>query len=190
MRTEALEGGFSDAPVQAAHAFRAALEAMARPGTIRKAHGATPPAPLSPAAGTLLLALCDAETPLYLAGAADCSAVRDWVTFHTGAPLTRAEDAVFALGRWEDLLPLNRFALGEPAYPDRSATLIVEMDEILAEGTRLTGPGIRSEAFLSLPETAAFRQNGTLFPLGLDFFFCAGGALAALPRSTKIAEDS
>ncbi|SDK43973.1 phosphonate C-P lyase system protein PhnH [Aliiruegeria lutimaris] len=188
MRPEALEGDFTDAPVQAARAFRAALEAMARPGTLHQVTGARPPAPLSPAAGALLLTLCDGETPLHLAGATDCDAVRDWVTFHAGAPLVPAEEARFALGRWEALQPLARFALGEPSYPDRSATLIVEMDVLSASGARLTGPGIRSEAFLPLPEREAFKRNSRLFPLGLDFFFCAGSTLAALPRSTKIGE--
>lgn len=190
MRPDALEGGFSDAPIQAARAFRAALEAMARPGTIHEARGATPPAPLSAAAGTLLLTLCDAETPLHLAGTTDCAPVRDWVTFHTGAPLVDAGAAHFALGAWDDLQPLERFSPGLPAYPDRSATLIVEMTALEPTGVRLTGPGIRFETFLSLPEQAAFRRNAARFPLGLDFFFCAGSRLAALPRSTRIGEET
>ena len=51
--------------------------------------------------------LCDRTTPLHLAGGHDCAAVRDWVTFHTGAPLVAPEAAAFALGRWDDLTPLE-----------------------------------------------------------------------------------
>ena len=91
MNSMALQGGFADAAVQSAHGFRASLEAMARPGSIQTVAGATPPAPLSDAAGALLLTLCDGTTPVHLAGAHDCAAVRDWITFHCGAPLVSAD---------------------------------------------------------------------------------------------------
>lgn len=186
MLTQSLTGGFTDAPVESARAFRAILEAMARPGTIHHVAGATPPAPLSPAAGVALLTLTDPTTPLHLAGAADCAELRDWVAFHVGAPLVAAEDAVFAVGTWADLQPVDRFAIGQPDYPDRSATLIVETDRLDAEGPRLTGPGIRDAARLSLPETEAFRANRALFPLGWDCILTCGDRLAALPRSTRV----
>ncbi len=186
MTPDALLGGFADAPMQSAHAFRASLEALARPGTLHDLTGATPPAPLSVAAGVLLLTLCDGTTPVHLAGAHDCAAVRDWITFHCGSPLVAAEVAVFAVGFWDALQPVTRFAIGQPDYPDRSATLIVEMAELTAEGPRLTGPGIKTAAHLSLPETAAFAANRALFPLGFDCFFTAGAQVAGLPRSTKV----
>ncbi len=184
-----LTGGFADPSTQSAHAFRALLEAMARPGRILAVEGARPPAPLSVAAGVALLTLTDATTPLHLAGAADCEALRGWIGFHTGAPLVAAEQVQFAIGTWDALHPLGRFCIGEPSYPDRSATLIVEMDRLEPEGARLTGPGIETEARLSLPETAAFRANRALFPLGFDCILTCGARLAALPRST-IVEDA
>ncbi|RFP88065.1 phosphonate C-P lyase system protein PhnH [Rhodobacteraceae bacterium 63075] len=186
MQAEALEGGFSDPARQAAASFRGVMEAMARPGTLHALEGAQPPAPVSPAAGAVILTLCDADTPLHLAGAADCSAMRDWVSFHTGAPLVAAADCAFALGPWEALLPLDRFAHGTSRYPDRSATLIVEHPALAALGARLRGPGIRTEAQLSLPDPDAFRANNALFPRGLDFFFTDGSHVAALPRSTEV----
>lgn len=186
MDTQALTGGFSEAPADAARAFRAALEAMARPGRIETLAGATPPAPLSVAAGTLLLTLADAETPVYLAPSHDTPALRDWLTFHTGAPLTEPGEAAFAAGTWATLQPLDAFRIGVSEYPDRSATLIVEMESLEQTGARLTGPGIKEEAALGLPDIAAFQRNALLFPLGLDFYFTAGDRLAALPRTTKV----
>lgn len=186
MLTQSLTGGFADAPVDSAQAFRAILDAMARPGTIHRVEGAAPPAPLSPAAGVALLTLADPTTPLHLAGAADCEAVRGWVAFHIGAPLVTAEDADFALGTWDDMHSASRFRIGQPDYPDRSTTLIVEMDRLDADGPRLTGPGIRDTTRLSLPETAAFRANRALFPMGWDCIFTCGDRLAALPRSTRV----
>lgn len=186
MIPEALLGGFADAPVQAAHGFRALLEALAQPGNIRTLSGALPPAPLSVAAGVLLLTLCDGTTPVHLGGAYDCAALRDWITFHCGAALVPAEQAAFAVGDWAAFQPLNRFAIGQPDYPDRACTLIVEMAELAASGTRLTGPGIATQARLSLPEVAAFQANRAQFPLGFDTFFTCGDRVAGLPRSTIV----
>ena len=188
MIPDALIGGFTDAPVQASHAFRAALHALSRPGQIETLHGASAPAPLSSAAATLAMTLFDGTTPVHLAGAHSSPALRDWITFHTGAPLVDAHAASFAIGTWAALQPISRFAIGLPDYPDRAATLIVEMPTLAAEGTRLTGPGIETEAFLSLPETAAFTANRALFPLGFDCFFTAGAQVAGLPRSTIVEE--
>ncbi|MBC2836865.1 phosphonate C-P lyase system protein PhnH [Paragemmobacter straminiformis] len=186
MTHDALTGGFSDAPTQSARAFRAILDALSRPGTIVTVTGATPPAPLSQAAGLVLLTLADGTTPVHLAGAADTPAVRDWITFHTGAPLVAAAQATFALGTWDALAPHDRFAIGTPEYPDRAATLIVELPSLSSRGPQLSGPGIRDRATLSLPETAAFKANHALFPLGFDCILTAGNRLAGLPRSTKV----
>lgn len=183
---DALSGGFAEAPVQSARAFREILEAMARPGTIRRVTGAQPPAPLSVAAGVALLVVADPTTPVHLAGAADCPAVRDWVAFHIGAPLVLAEEAEFAVGTWDALQPVSRFRIGQPDYPDRSATLIVECDRLVNHGPALTGPGIAAATWLNLPETAAFRANRALFPLGFDTLFTAGDRIAGLPRSTRV----
>ena len=164
MTMQYLDGGFSDPPRQAAYAFRGAIQALSRPGRIETLAGATPPAPCSPAAGALILTLCDGTTPVHLAPSHDTEALRSWAA----------------------LQPLDRFAIGTPEYPDRSATLIVEMDTLSASGARLTGPGIETEASLSLPETAAFQRNRAQFPLGFDCFFTCAERVAGLPRSTRV----
>lgn len=186
MQATALAGGFDNPAIGSAHAFRSVMEAMARPGTIQSIQGAEPPAPLSIAAGTILLTLCDTDTPVYLAGKADTDDVRKWLAFHTGAPLVGPSHAMFAVGDWDALMPLNVFPIGTSEYPDRSTTLIVECPTLEAKGAELKGPGIKAQAALSLPETKAFQANRALFPLGLDFIFTCGGQLAALPRSTEV----
>ena len=186
MQAETLVGGFGNPAVHSARAFRSVMEAMARPGTLHDIGGAIPPVPLSPAAGCVLLTLCDTDTPVYLAGAADCDAVRAWLAFHTGAPLSGPSHCAFAVGRWEDLLPLTAYPVGTPEYPDRSATLIVDCPALSGTGAALRGPGIKSQSALSLPETAAFQANHTLFPLGLDFILTCDDHVAALPRSTEV----
>ena len=186
MEDAMLEGGFAAPATDAARAFRAVMEAMARPGTIHEVTGAAPPAPLSVAAGVALLTLCDTDTPLHLAGPFDCDAVRAWIAFHTGAPLTGPGAAMFALGRWADLGPLSAYPAGTSDYPDRSATLIVESAVLEARGARLSGPGIRENAALSLPETGAFRATAALYPMGLVFLFTCGGRIAALASSPRV----
>ena len=189
MRPEAFTGGFDAAPIQSSRAFRALLEAMARPGTIWHVEGVTPPAPLSIAAGIALLTLADGTTPVHLAGVVACEAVRDWITFHAGAPICVAEEATFAVGDWQALHPLDRFSIGTPDYPDRSTTLIVELPKLEADGPLLRGPGIRETIRLSLPETAAFRANRALFPQGFDCILTCGNRLAGLPRSTSVGDN-
>ena len=186
MDATALTGGFADAPIDAARAFRAALQAMARPGSIHSVAGANPPGPLSAAAGVLLLTLADPETPLALLGDHDCQSVRDWVTFQCGAPFCAPAEAALAVGCWNALRPLDAYPIGTAEYPDRSTTLIVEMDALTANGARLTGPGIEQVAHLSAPDVTALQRNATLFPQGLDFFLCSGDRLAARPRTTRV----
>lgn len=187
MQAQSLTGGFADAPRNAAQAFRVALDVMARPGNISEISGATPPAPMSVAAGTLLLTLCDPETPVWLAPSLNQIEIQDWLRFHTGAPIVESRaQAVFAAGTWAELLPITEFAIGTPQYPDRSATLIVEVETLAPDGATLRGPGIQTTATLGLPTLGAFQDNAALFPLGLDFFFTAGSQVAALPRTTKL----
>lgn len=186
MPHDTLTGGFSQAPQQSARAFRALMNALGRPGQIQQITGATGPAPLSVAAATTLLTLCDGETPIHLAGDQDTDAIRQWIAFHIGSPIATRSEAMFALGTWQALTPITDFSIGTPEYPDRSATLIVEMDALSNSGPTLRGPGIQTTAQLSLPEIAAFQQNRTLFPMGVDCYFTAGSCIAALPRAIKV----
>ena len=185
MQVNVLEGGFEDAPIDAAKAFRAVMTSMARPGVIGRVGGAHPPAPLSVAAGVVLLTLCDPDTPVYLGKSHDNTAVRNWIAFHTGAPIVDAAAAMFAVGVWADL-PRDSFRVGTAEYPDRSATLIVEVDALDNAGATLRGPGIKDSTQLSLPDPAVFQDNAAQFPLGLDFMFTCVDRLAGLPRTTRV----
>lgn len=185
MLPDSLEGGFADPAIGAAHAFRAALTALSNPGTVQTAQPVHPPAPMGQAAGALLLTLCDPDTPIWLGPSCATDPLRAWIAFHTGAPLTERAHAAFAFGTWADMLPLEDFAIGSPEYPDRSATLVVEVPDL---GTQhgLTGPGIATETRLTVPDPDALRANAALFPLGLDLFLTCNDRFAGLPRTTRI----
>ncbi|MFV0293258.1 MAG: phosphonate C-P lyase system protein PhnH [Paracoccus sp. (in: a-proteobacteria)] len=181
-----LSGGFTDAAIESAIAFRAILKVTARPGRVERLSSHHGSAPISNAAAAVLLVLADRTTPLYLAGDHDNPALRQWIAFYSGAPIVPAESATFALGSWSALMPLDRFAIGTPEYPDRSAMLIVDRHNFDAPPVELRGPGIKGRAMLALPEREAFMANHARFPLGWDAIFCGENQLAALPRSTEV----
>jgi alpha-D-ribose 1-methylphosphonate 5-triphosphate synthase subunit PhnH len=193
-----LEPGFADAVTQSQSVFRIAMQGMARPGNILDiTPDLKPPLPLDPTAAALLLTLCDFETPVWLDGAlADTPGVAEFVRFHTGARLVDApgEAAYAVISDARRILPLASFAQGTPEYPDRSATLILQVAELHVSGWTLEGPGVHGEQRFSaspLPDDflRQVRVNRGQFPCGVDMFFTTGFALAALPRSTRLAES-
>ncbi|MGM0585802.1 MAG: phosphonate C-P lyase system protein PhnH [Pseudomonadota bacterium] len=191
----ALTGGFENAPVQAAVAFRALLEVMSRPGRIETVRGAAPPAPLPPAAGALALTLCDGETPVWLAPDLRRAEVEDWLRFHCGAPITREPAAAaFAFGPPGALDEAAAdFPVGTPEYPDRSATLVALVGGFEGAAVTVTGPGVRETETLALgadaPAVVALcAGNAALFPQGRDLFLVAGERVAGLPRTARLEE--
>jgi len=192
----AFEGGFTEPVFGAQSAFRLLMDAMANPGRIvdlgAEVRG---PAPLDNAAATVLATLADYDTPVWFEDdAAGEAAV--WLGFHTGAPRvfdpSACAFAVLSAGS-----PVDGWALlpaGTASYPDRSATLILPV-AALRGGTPLVlrGPGIETEARLApagLPTgfVAAMALNRAAFPLGFDLVLVCGSEVAALPRTTRIAE--
>jgi alpha-D-ribose 1-methylphosphonate 5-triphosphate synthase subunit PhnH len=104
------------------------------------------------------------------------------------------EEAAYAVIADPVRMPsLAFFAQGTPEYPDRSATLILQVRDMLAEGWKLEGPGIAGHVLFSarplLADFAAQAQaNRARFPCGVDIFFATGTGIAALPRSTHLTE--
>ncbi len=188
-----IHAAFADASRESQQVFRAVMNAMARPGSIIDVDaGFAPPAPLNATAAAVLLTLADFETPLWLDTTDD--AARQFLRFHTGARLIDDPTAAaFALLTDPAGAPaLNTFALGTPDYPDRSATLIIQV-EAFGRDWRLTGPGIDGETrFSAAPLPADFvaqwRDNNARFPQGVDIILAGRGQIAALPRSTEITE--
>jgi alpha-D-ribose 1-methylphosphonate 5-triphosphate synthase subunit PhnH len=189
--------GFRDPVRQSQSVFRAAMQAMSRPGEIVKIQpGITPPPPLSASSAALLLTLCDFETPVWLdPELADTVGVRDFLSFHTGARIVAASaDAAFAVVSDGKRMPaIASFAQGTQEYPDRSTTLIIGVRTLGTGRWKLTGPGIRDHATVSaepLPADFAgqLRANRAQFPRGVDIFLTTPDAIVALPRSVTLTE--
>ena len=196
MSETAIASGFADPGRDSQAVFRAAMMAMARPGTICKLPVALDaPAPLAPGTAALALALCDFETPIWLDPALATEAdVAGFLKFHTGAPIVvHPNEAAFALVAGANEMPaLHRFAPGSLEFPDRSTTLFVQVETLRKDGGwRLSGPGIAGRAHLSaapLPPTffEELKANHAVFPRGVDIYFVAGHRIAALPRAILI----
>jgi alpha-D-ribose 1-methylphosphonate 5-triphosphate synthase subunit PhnH len=191
-----LPAGFADKVLSAQSTFRSVMDAMARPGTVQRiAAVAGAPAPMMHGTAAIALTLFDHDTPLWLdPRMAETSDVAKWLKFHTSAPVI-ADSSIcsFALiGDATALPPLDRFSFGSNEYPDRSTTLILQVESLtLGLALELRGPGIDGSAVLQ----AAIRPtdlverlqiNQTLFPRGIDVVLVADDAIVAIPRTTRL----
>jgi len=192
----AFEGGLADPVTDAQSVFHAVMHAMANPGRIYPlAAAATPPQPLTPELGVIAATLLDHDATVWCdaAIAANQNATA-WLTFHTGAPrVENADAAQFALVSDVSRLPsLPDFSQGNAEFPDRSTTIVLAVASLKSgHGFVLKGPGIDGERSLhvdGLPQDfiQQWRENGAQYPLGVDLVLVCDGAVAALPRTTRI----
>ena len=195
LAADGLLPGLADPVLDSQRVFRAILDATSAPGTIHDLTLAlTPPPPLNVATAALALALADYETPLWLDPTANVPAAAAYLRFHCGSPLAAAcGDAAFAIVADPASMPqLADFPAGCDQYPDRSATLIIQVAALTGGADwLLRGPGIRdSRTFaprgLPAPFRGWVRDNHQMFPRGVDLIFTCGSSLAALPRSTRL----
>jgi alpha-D-ribose 1-methylphosphonate 5-triphosphate synthase subunit PhnH len=175
--------------------FRALMDAMARPGEIKELDAPDAPAPLAAGTAAIVRSLTDYETPVWLDDALAAEpAVAGWIRFQTGAPIVAdPQQATFALVADANALPdFAAFSPGNADYPDRSTTVIVQVERFTGATFSLTGPGVRTERTFAaepLPDDFAARwaANGALFPCGIDLVLVAGTHVAALPRTVRVA---
>lgn len=188
------ERGFADVAAQSAHAFRAIMQAMARPGCVMDIGvDIAAPEPLLGSTAAVILTLCDFQTPVWLAPELRSEKVVHYLRFHTGAPITEeASQALFVIAAAGQRLPAPGLLLqGNHEYPDRSATIVIQTPGFVPGAVALTGPGIRGSAQFGVAGIedgfwAAMTENHARFPIGVDVIFAAPRQLAALPRSTAI----
>lgn len=192
--THDIAAGFVDPPHESQRVFRGVLDAFSHPGRIVTVDDApAPPGGLCCATAAFLLTLIDRDTPLWLAPEFDTPEVCDFVRFHTGAPIVggRAE-ATFAVQAHDQPLLFDSFNIGTDTYPDRSATLVIEVPVLGAGPVRTwRGPGIDGQASVAvagLDHTfwLDWAANHGLFPCGVDVVFAAGSQLLALPRGIAV----
>ena len=123
--------------------------------------------------------------------------VAQWLRFHTGAPIVRdAKDAAFAFvcRPGQRCRTSNRFALGTAEYPDRSTTLVLQVERLRRRRlVTLSGPGIAGRTRLrahpaARPIFAArLQRQSRAVPARRRPAVRDEDAVAALPRSTRVA---
>jgi alpha-D-ribose 1-methylphosphonate 5-triphosphate synthase subunit PhnH len=189
MSPDLLLPGFADPGAQSQNCFRAVLDAMAHPGRILSAPPVTPPPPLHPTTGAVLLTLLDGDTPVWLDEAVAASA--PWLAFHCGVRLVDAARAAFAVAC--EMPALQALPPGSDVAPEAAATLILQVPA-LGRGTSytLTGPGLPAPtsfraAGLPADFVSQWHANHARFPMGIDLILCAPDGIAALPRSVEVA---
>jgi alpha-D-ribose 1-methylphosphonate 5-triphosphate synthase subunit PhnH len=192
--SQALLPGFADPVNDAQTTFRAALNALAHPGRVHDIlAGSGVPDGLSPAMTALLLTLVDVDTPLWLPQSVGADALA-FLRFHCACPIVPSPSLArfVAVPAGCGAPALSACHQGDPAYPDLSTTLLIEVDS-LSEGdtVHLSGPGIQTRRNLratGLPDGfwREWRLNHQRFPLGVDVFLTQGRRICGLPRSTRV----
>lgn len=185
--------GFADPVHDAQRAFRAALDALSRPGRVVEIGTPISGLPLGAAMSHLLLAMTDVDTPVWWQF--PDTGTGQWLRFHTGAgDAAQPGGAAFAVVTQATAMPaLDTFAAGTPASPESSATVLIEVDS-LGDGPALQwhGPGIRESqgvriAGLASAFWADWQANHARFPQGVDVIFTCGRRAIGLPRTTRVA---
>ncbi|XXJ21613.1 phosphonate C-P lyase system protein PhnH [Desulfovibrio caledoniensis] len=174
--------------------FRAILLTMSHPGTVTVlGNWPQPPKGLHPAAAAVCLALVDMDTPLWI-GPSGPLDIQTYLRFHCGCTVCRKpENAAFGLILDGQELPdLGLFHPGDLEYPDRSATLIIQVKALnVGRGVPLSGPGINGETRLHVdglnPDFwRSLQRNGRRFPLGFDVILATQTEIVSLPRTIQV----
>ena len=174
--------------------FRAILLTMSRPGTVTVlGNWPKPPKGLHPAAAAVCLALVDMDTPLWV-GPGTPIDIQTYLRFHCGCSIPRTpENGSFGLILDGAELPdLDQFHPGDIEYPDRSATLIIQVKSIdVGRGVTLSGPGIKGNTQLHVEGLhidfwQALQQNSRRFPLGYDVILTTETEIVSLPRTVQV----
>ena len=191
-----LPAGFADKVLSAQSTFRSVMDAMARPGSVQPiASVAGAPGATMRGTAAIALTLFDHDTPIWLDSQLSVTPdVAKWLKFHTSAPVvTDSSIASFALvGDPENLPGLDRFAFGSNEYPDRSTTLILQVESLTGGVVvELRGPGIDGAATLraSIRPRDLFERlaiNAALFPRGIDVVLVHDDSIVAIPRTTRL----
>jgi alpha-D-ribose 1-methylphosphonate 5-triphosphate synthase subunit PhnH len=191
-----LPAGFADKVLSAQSTFRSVMDAMARPGSVQRiAAAAGTPAAMMRGTAAIALTLFDHDTPVWLdPRISETSDVAKWLKFHTSAPVVGDSSicSFAVIGDAAALPALDRFSFGSNEYPDRSTTLILQV-ESLTQGLslELRGPGIDGVAVLqaAIQPPDLFERlaiNAALFPRGIDVVLVADDAIVAIPRTTRL----
>lgn len=197
-----VSSGFENIERDSQNIFRQVLNSFSRPGIAFDIN----PRVKSSASVTysigvsLLLALMETGSVLYTPGELIDSNLSNFLKFHTGCKLTTiANQAHYIWVQDPQCLPsLSSCALGSVEYPEKSSTLIIEVESFksptqLSANHTWHGPGIKEGIDLEIMglNDSFWKERQEirlLYPCGVDIIFCTATQIVALPRSTRVGE--
>lgn len=197
-----LGAGFGDIALGSQSVFRSVLAAFSYPGrSVAVVSDAEVPDSSRSASAAVLLALLDAQTPLWLSAGLVNTNAAAWLRFHTGCTLVDSpEQAQFVWAAHLDELPdASRLCAGTDASPEFSVTCIIDVASLSTlaqdQAWELTGPGIKDKAYLTIEALAPSSRSRflqqqqarqALFPRGVDIVLATAQGIVGLPRTTQI----
>ena len=192
--------GFTHEAFGSQAVFRTSLNALSYPGRpLEMPLDCALPGQGQGAAVALLLGLLDSDTTLWMSPSVLHSDATPWLRFHTGCKVVEdVRTAQFIWVAYGDSLPqMSSLMLGSDAYPDQSATCIIETQGFDTDVTDLVleGPGIdgkRTLKVLGLPDAflEQWTNNQGIFPRGVDVFLTDATHTVGLPRTTRISRKA
>ena len=193
---QSIPSGFARPVFESQGTFRAILEAMSRPTSLValpvRAEG---PRGWCGGMASVVLTLCDMDTPVWLDGQAASDDALRFLRFHCACPLVAVpEKAAFAVVTTHQTMPpLDAFSLGSAEYPETSTTVLLatDFDAAVSTTASVTGPGVDGLGHLPLSWlpagfVAAWQANNSLFPRGVDVILVGQSHVMGLPRTLKM----
>lgn len=193
---QSIPAGFSRPVFESQSTFRSILEAMSRPGSMVplpvQAEG---PRGWSGGMASVVLTLCDMDTPVWLDGKAGTDDALRFLRFHCACPLTDApaKSSFAVVMSHASMPPLIAFSQGSAEYPETSTTVLLatDFDAPAGETISVMGPGVDGTGRLPLSWlppgfAAAWRDNGCLFPRGVDLILVGQAHVVGLPRTLRM----
>lgn len=192
MQTD-LIAGFKQPVQDAQNVFRTTLQALSEPGLWQELALQDALDGLNPATWSILQALLDGDTCLYIAPELKTEKMLQNVLFHCACRVVDdAAEADFLVVNVADAQKMDwrQFKRGSERSPEQSATMLVQLDENEpVMQTVWQGPGILNQRLIHLPIDKAFylqRASALSFPLGVDVVFTQNNSLLGLPRTTQV----
>lgn len=181
--------------------YRKVLNAMARPGKIENISSQCNKIEYNfncyKSTNIVLLTLLDAEVSFCFNNNINLDDVEmiNQITYSKSKSADEA-DFIIITKDCDDIYEImNKAKIGELRNPHRSATVIIEVDEMNNnEGIVLVGPGIKTTQKLKISNYDLWKEirekKNKEFPLGIDIILTdEKGNIACIPRTTKEKED-
>jgi alpha-D-ribose 1-methylphosphonate 5-triphosphate synthase subunit PhnH len=179
--------------------FRMIMDCMAHPGKINRLPlmDIQPPSHLNRGSALIGFALLNSDVLFHVSGENN-EETSSYIAMNTGAQVAIIGNADFIfINGYEEAATISEAKKGSLSYPEDSATLIVDVDQIsdeyFADAVKvvLKGPGIKTETVVYVSGIykellQAVKTQNSEFPLGIDLMLADRNCnMICVPRSNQ-----